>query len=90
MGTMNIYRNVEKRGFSYTFGTDSATADRTDQIEVQIPDGWQKEILYGKLLLISPWGRDYMPGEVLRGSLYPYLSAVDRGGVTRNYRLWEV
>ena len=55
MRTMDIFRNYEACGVSYTYGCGSRAAINSELITVTIPDEWKSQVTYGKMILIAPW-----------------------------------
>lgn len=83
METIKIYRNygvltAEKRNI-YTFGVPHNTATCWDEIEVEVPEGWE---LYknkmGQTMVKAPWGWSYEINEVLQGNDNPCFYALDK------------
>ena len=84
MNTLEIYRNhgclsAEKRNV-YTYVAPESTAVVSDKITVKIPDDWDVyETVSGTHILISPWGMEYRPNEVLYGNDKPVFAAYHDG-----------
>lgn len=90
--TLDIYKNygclaAEKRNI-YTYGMEEATAVCSDTLTVEIPDGWEiGKNYYGNLLLLSPWGENYTPNDILAGNEHPYFIVTDKDRKTHKYKL---
>lgn len=66
----------------FTAGPVPADAVTSEKVEYTVPDGWDcGENGMGGQILTSPWGTDYLPGEILhsKGDT-PYLSGYDNNG----------
>lgn len=92
MKTINIYRNygvlaAEKR-YVYTYGAEHAHATVSDELTVELPDGWETAENYiGELLLVAPWGATYGPNDILEGNENPLFIVYDENGKERRFKL---
>lgn len=95
MTTINIYRNygvlsAEKRNV-YTYGGQHNTATCSDEIIVEIPDGWEiYESATGNKMVTAPWGWDYEINEVLYGNKIPQFRALNKDGELKYFDLKEI
>ena len=95
MQILKIYCNygclsAEKRNV-YTYGAPGTTATCWDEMEVEVPEGWELyENRIGKTMVISPWGEGYEINEVLQGNEKPCFYALDHGGKGHRYFLKEM
>lgn len=82
MQILKIYCNygclsAEKRNV-YTYGVPGTTATCWDEMEVEVPEGWELyENRIGKTMVASPWGECYEINEVLQGNENPCFYALD-------------
>ena len=92
MSTLEIYRNygclsAEKR-IVYTYSAAQPTAVTSDQVTVQLPQGWTADKgAAGGIILTSPDGQRYLPDEVLAGNEQPMLEVCGSFGSKRRYML---
>lgn len=82
---MKLYANygclsAEKR-VVYTYGFPNVTATVSEEIEVEIPEGWEEaQNNIGQTIIVSPWGWTYMVNDVLSGNEHPCFSAINSDG----------
>lgn len=85
METFRAYKNygclaAEKRTV-YTAGLPHHTAVTSEEIEIQIPEGWDMgENEIGEVIITSPWGWNYMPNDLLEGNENPYFAGYRKDG----------
>lgn len=89
---MKIYKNygclaAEKR-IKYTYGAAEPTATASDEIEVQLPEGWEEaENNMGNRILVSPEGEVFLPNELLSGNECPCFRWIDESRKERRIKL---
>ena len=92
MKTTKIYKNygclaAEKR-IIYTHRMPQSTAVCSDEITIEIPEGWEPyENDAGNMLLMAPWGWGYDINELLGGNENPYFIAIDKNGKEKRIQL---
>lgn len=92
MKTIKIYENygvlgAEKRSV-YTYGGQHARATCSDEMTVEIPDGWEAwENAMGETIVTAPCGWNYEINEVLAGNERPEFMAMDKEMKMHHYKL---
>lgn len=95
MKSIKIFRNygvlaAEKRNV-YTYGAEHSQAVCSDEITVEIPEGWETyENDLGQTMLTAPWGWNYFINEVLSGNKNPYFQAYDKDFNLKRFELKEI
>jgi len=81
---------AEKRPV-FTAGMPINTATISEEVEYTVPKGWELEKNeYGEYIVMSPWGWEYHPNDLLAGKENPCFSGINKDG--RNFKVdlgWE-
>lgn len=95
MAKISIYCNygvlAEEKKNVYTCGAEHETATCSDEMTVEIPDGWELfEAANGKQMVRSPWGWDYEINDILAGNQKPQFRVMNKNGELKIFDLKEV